>query len=88
MASRAESVRAMYSASVDERAMVGCRRDFHDTGELPKQKMNPVVDLQSSHCSAQSESEWPVRVISGPPSVMVYSDVSLAYTRTRCAARQ
>lgn len=62
IASQEVSVVAMYLASVDDKAMVGCLRDFHYTREQPTRNMIPVVDKWSSCCSAQSESECPERV--------------------------
>lgn len=35
----------MYSASVDDRATIGCNLDCHDIGQFPRNIINPDVDL-------------------------------------------
>lgn len=50
-------VRAIYSASVDERATMGCSLDCQVIGEFPKKKTFPEVDLLVIKSPAQSASE-------------------------------
>ena len=50
------SDRAIYSASVDDSATVGCLRDLQVIGAPDRWKIYPVVDLRVSKSPAQSES--------------------------------
>lgn len=59
MASLAASLRAVYSASVDERATVLCFRDSHDIAALANMKTDPVYDLRSRPQLPQSASAYP-----------------------------
>src|ERR1700761_4822750 len=56
--SRTASIVALYSASIDERDMLRCFRDFQDIGAPATVSRNPVIDLRSSRSWAQSESEY------------------------------
>jgi hypothetical protein len=60
MASLVACVLAMYSASVVDKAIVGCRLLFHKVAPPPIMNTNPVVDLLSSRSLAQSASQYPV----------------------------
>lgn len=59
VASFAASVRAMYSASVDDKATMGCLLEHQLTGPPLSMKMKPEVDFQLSLSPAQSKSEYP-----------------------------
>ena len=52
---------AMYSAYVDEVAVVDCAFDDQETREEPKKKPNPDVDFALSMFPPQSASTFPVR---------------------------
>lgn len=49
--------RALYSASTDDREMVGCPFDFHATIELPTKMQKLVVDFRVSIHHPQSASK-------------------------------
>ena len=53
--------RARYSASVDERATVGCFLACQEMRLGPRKMQNPVVDHLSVESPAQSKSLQPVR---------------------------
>ena len=58
-ASRADSDKATYSASVDDKATVGCLFDRQVIAPLPAIKTYPVVDLHSSRLPyAASAYPW------------------------------
>lgn len=57
IASFAASINAMYSASVDNRATVGCLLEHQLTGPPFSMKMKPEVNFQLSKSPAQSESD-------------------------------
>lgn len=59
VASLAASVRAMYSASMDDKAMVGCHFEHQLTGPPLSIKMKPKVDFRLFLSQAQAESEYP-----------------------------
>ena len=59
VASFAASVRAIYSALVDEKATVGCLFEHQLIGPPLSIKMKPEVDFQLFLSPAQSESEYP-----------------------------
>jgi len=52
---------AIYSASTDDIATVGCFLDDHDMTSPPTSKANPLVDQRSSGSWAQFESVQPTR---------------------------
>ena len=68
-ASVAASHDAMYSASVDDRATVGCCRLFQDTAPPPSVMTMPVTNQRKSLSLAQSASAYPMSssVAPGPP---------------------
>ena len=51
------AAKARYSASADEREMVDCLLDFHDTKESLRKTQTPETDLHESGQEAQSASE-------------------------------
>ena len=57
MASQVALVKALYSASVDDKETVGCFLLLHDMTLEPMLKTYPEVDFLSSGFPAQSESE-------------------------------
>src|ERR1700761_1133266 len=61
--------RAMYSASMVERAMVGCLREIQDTGAFPRKEIYPLIDLRSTVSFAQSASQN-ILISPIPPNVM------------------
>ena len=48
---------ARYSASADEREMVGCFFDLQETNESPRKMQNPVTDQRESKHFPQSASQ-------------------------------
>ncbi len=60
VASFAASIRATYSALVDDNATVGCLLEYQLTGPLLSIKMKPEVDFWLSLSPSQSESEYPL----------------------------
>ena len=51
----------IYSASVDERAVIGCFFDRHEIVPLPRRNTWPEVDFREIEHPAQSESEYPCK---------------------------
>ena len=62
MASLQDSVHAIYSASVDDKATVGCFLDFQVIAAFPRIKAYPDVDFRVLISLAQSESQQPTNV--------------------------
>ena len=58
----------MYSASVDDNAMTGCRFDLYEIVEDPTLKTYPEVDFQFIKSPPQSASACPDRFISPFPT--------------------
>ncbi len=65
MASFVTCVFAMYSASVVDNAIVGCRLLLQEMAPPPIMKTNPVVDLLSSRSPPQSASQYPRTSLDG-----------------------
>ncbi len=59
IASLVACVLAMYSASVVDKAIVGCRLLLHEVAPPPIMNTNPMVDLLSSRSPTQSTSQYP-----------------------------
>jgi hypothetical protein len=58
---------AIYSASIDDRATVGCFLDDHTTAPPPNKKTYPDTDLQSINDEPQFASEKPETYMSACP---------------------
>ncbi len=61
MASFVACVLTMYSASVVDRTIVGCRLLFQEMAPPPIMNTNLVVDFLSSRSPAQSTSQYPTK---------------------------
>ena len=55
--SQAVEAIALYSALAEERDIVACFLDFHETKESPRKMQNPVIDLLESKHLPQSTSQ-------------------------------
>ena len=71
--SHAASDKTIYSASVDESAMIICFFDDQDTTPFPKKMAYPPVDVLSSVSPAKSASAYAYNVSSLPPSISDWS---------------
>ena len=92
-----ESLAAMYSDSIVERATIGCRRLYHVMAAPLRTNINPEVDRLVSESPPLSASEYPVRrllpISSGhllclPSKHSPWFRVPARYFRTRFAAFQ
>ena len=80
IASFAARIRAMYSASVDNRVTVDCFFEHQLIGPPLSMKIKPEVDFRLFVLPAQSKSEYPsMRSLSWPPNVIPHSLEPLRY---------
>src|SRR5271169_1647228 len=87
-----ELQRAIYSASVEDRAIIDCLFEFQAMAPFPAKRTKPVVDFRVSTLFPQSASAYP-RISSSSeegPSIRMWSFVPLMYhnicfTTVRCS---
>jgi len=78
---------AMYSASVVDNVIVGCRLLLQEMAPSPIMKTNPVVDLLSSRSPPQSASQYPSTSLDGVvPNCNFIYNVSCKYRKIRLTA--
>ena len=63
-----QSHKAIYSASVDDKAMVFCAQDCQEIEAPANWKKQPVCDLRLILSEAQTESQKAIMLLSEPPS--------------------
>src|SRR4051794_18370070 len=78
----------MYSASVVDKAIVGCLLQFHEIAPTPTKNTYPVVDRRSLASPAQSASQYPRKAMCLPPRHNLRSKVPCKYLKMRFTAPQ
>jgi len=89
MASLVACVLAMYSASVVDKAIVGCRLLLHEVAPPPIMNTNHVVHILFSRSPAQSASQYPTTSWGdNPPKRNLNCNVPCKYQKMRFTAIQ
>ncbi len=89
MASFVACMFTMYSASVVDNAIVGCRLLLQEMAPPPIMKTNPMVDLLSSRSTPQSASQYPSISLDGvAPNSNFICNVPCKYRKIHLTAMQ